>query len=134
MYETRSLPLKTFVVLAVVGAAVVFVRMKKETLVREGAHFLQSMLSRETKLGIRIGKISGKITGVIRFDDVVLEDPDLPKGLRVLFRAKRIEFRYRLWEFLTKNFQAKILVQVTDPEVYWRPAVRLRSNPFPFFN
>jgi len=107
--------------------------MKKDALVREGATFLQNMLSRETKLGIRIGKISGKINGVVRFEDVTLEDPALPEGLRTLFRAKRVEFRYRLWEFLTKNFQAKLLVNVTDPELYWRPDMQRRNDSPPFF-
>ena len=133
MYGTRSFLLKAIVFLAVLGAALLFVRMKKDTLVREGANFLQSLLSHETKLDIRIGKISGRITGVIRFDDVALEDPNLPEGLRVLFRAKRVEFRYRLWEFLTKNFRTKIVVQVTDPELYLRPRAH-GSGPFSFFN
>ena len=107
--------------------------MKKDTLVREGATFLQNMLSRETKLGIRIGKISGKVSGIIRFEDVTLEDPALPEGLRVLFHAKRVEFRYRLWEFLTKNFQAKIVASVTDSELYWRPNMQRRNDSPPFF-
>lgn len=134
MYGTRSLLLKTALVLAVLAAAVLFVRMRKEALVREGAGFLQNLLSRETKLDVHIGKISGKIMGVIRFDDVRLEDPGLPAGLRTFFKARRIEFRYRPWEFLTKNFRAKIVVNVLDPELHWRPTVRVRADPFPFFN
>ncbi len=133
MYGTRSPLLKLVLVLVVIAAAVFFIRIKKDTLVREGAIFLQTMLSRETKLGVRIGKVSGKVTGVIRFEDVTLEDPDLPEGLRVLFRAKRIEFRYRLWEFITKNFQAKIVVNVNDPELYWRPNMERRNDSPPFF-
>ncbi len=133
MYGTRSPLLKLVVVLVVLAAAIFFIRIKKDTLVREGATFLQTMLSRETKLGIHIGKISGRVTGVIRFEDVTLEDPGLPEGLRVLFRAKRVEFRYRLWEFLTKNFQAKIIVNVTDPELYWRPNMQHRNDAPPFF-
>ena len=134
VYGTRKPLLRALVLLAVIGAVLFFVRMKKEGLVREGANFLQTLLSRETKLDVKIGKISGKINGVIRFDDVSLEDQRLPDGLRVLFRAERIEFRYRPWEFLTKNFRARIDVSVTDPELYWRPSVRLRSDSFPLFN
>ena len=133
MYGTRSPLLKLGLVLVVLAAVVFFVRLKKDALVREGAVFLQDMLSRETKLGVHIGKISGKVTGAICFEDVTLEDPGLPEGLRVLFRAKRVEFRYRLWEFLTKNFQARIIVNVTDPELYWRPNMELRNDSPPFF-
>ena len=116
-----------------VAVAAFFIKTKKESLVREGANFLQSLLSRETALDVKIGKISGRLPARIRFDDVRLEDPDLPAGLRVLFRAERVEFRYHLIDFLTKKFNSKITVNVENPELFWFPKVRLRSDPFPFF-
>jgi hypothetical protein len=110
-----------------------FVKTKKEALVREGSNFLQSLLSRETGLDVKIGKISGRLSGLIRFEDVRLENPDLPEGLRVIFRAKRVEFRYLLIDFLTKKFNSKITVSVESPELFWRPKFRMRSEPLPFF-
>ncbi len=101
---------------------------------REGANFLQSLLSRETNLDIKIGKISGKLRGLIRFDDVRLENPNLPAGLRVIFRAERLEFNYDLFDFLSKKFHSKIVITVRSPEFYWRPPVGLRGDAFPFFS
>ncbi len=134
MSGTRKLLVKAVLLVAVFGLALALGRMKRDELIREGSHFLQGLASRESKIDVRVGKISGKLSGVIRFEDVRLEDPNLPAGMRVIFRAKRVEFRYRLWEFLTKNFRAKVAVDVKDPEFYWRPSVRLRSDPFPFFS
>ena len=41
--------------------------------------------------------------------------PNLPEGLRTLFKAERVEVRYRLWEFITKNFRSKVGVTVLKP-------------------
>ena len=133
MFFWRKLLWKLVATALLVGVAAFFVKTKKEALVREGSNFLQSLLSRETDLDIKIGKISGKLSGLIRFDDVRLEDPSLPAGLRVLFRAERVEFRYRLIDFLTKKFNSKITVNVKNPELFWFPRIRLRSEPFPLF-
>ena len=134
MSVTRKIFWKAVVLAALVGVAAFFAKTKKDMLVREGANFLQALLSRESNLDVKIGKISGKLSGAIRFDDVRLEDPRLPTGLKVLFRADRVEFRYRPWEFFTKNFTSKITVNVKNPEIYWLPAIRLHYDPFPFFN
>lgn len=133
VFWSRKLFWKLVAAALLVAVAAFFVKTKKESLVREGANFLQTLLSHETALDVKIGKISGKLNGRIRFDDVRLEDPDLPVGLRVLFRAERVEFRYHLIDFLTKKFNSKITVNVEDPELYWLPKIRLRSDPFPFF-
>lgn len=128
----RRLLLKIVLLAAVFTAALAFGRMKKDALVEEASVFLQKLLSRESKIDIRVGRVSSNLTGMIAFEDVRLEDPALPAGMKVFFRARRIEFRYRLWEFITKNFRAKIAIDVLDPEVFWRPSVEMRSDPFPF--
>lgn len=129
----RKFYIKLAVVLLVFSACAFVLRQKKEMLVREGTNFLQQLLSRETQLDIKIGKISGKVSGVVRFEDVRLEDPRLPAGLQLILRAREIELRYQLFDFLTKNFASKIIVAVKEPEFYWRPQASLRHDHFGLF-
>jgi hypothetical protein len=110
-----------------------FVKERKELLVREGSGFLQNLLSRETNLHVQIGKISGRLTGVVRFEEVRLEDPALPVGLRLLFSAKEIEVKYRLADFFTKKFDSKVRITVKDPVFYWRPRISLKRDRFGFY-
>ena len=117
-----------------IAVAVFFVKTRKEILVREGSNFLQALLSRETNLDVKIGKISGRLSGVIRFEDVRLENPNFPEGLRVIFRAERVEFKYLLIDFLAKRFNSKVTINVENPELHWRPKLQLHSEPFPFFD
>ena len=133
MFFRRKWLWKLIVAVLLIAVAAYLVRSKKEALVREGSNFLQSILSRETDLDIKIGKISGKLSGVIRFEGVRLENPALPEGLRVIFRAERVEFKYGWVDFLTKNLNSKITVIVEDPEIFLRPKLRLDPEPFPFF-
>jgi hypothetical protein len=119
--------------LLVFSAGVFILKQKKEMLVREGTDFLQRLVSRETQFDIKIGKISGRLSGVVRFENVRLEDPALPAGLKLILRAKEIEIRYRLVDFLTKNFVSKIVVTVREPELYLRPHVSLRHDRFGLF-
>ncbi len=102
-------------------------------LVREATNFIQHLLSRESQLDIKIGKISGRLSGVVRFEDVRLEDPALPAGLKLILRAKEIELRYRWVDFLTKNFASKIVVTVREPELYWRSQLSLHRDRFGLF-
>jgi hypothetical protein len=127
----RKALLKWGVLLVVFVTAFALARLKKDDLVREGANFLQNLLSRETGMDVRIGKISGKLNGIIRFDDVRLEDPALPEGLKTVFVAERIEFRYRPVAFLQKDFGAKLNVFVQEPQLYWRPSVGIQKETFP---
>ena len=125
--------IKFILLFVVAGSVLFFVRQKKEMLVREGANFLQNIFLHETRLNVHIGKISGRLNGAIRFENVRVEDPALPVGLRLMFRAKEVEVRYRLLDFLMKKFDSKVRVKVEAPELYWRPKVSLRRNRFGFF-
>jgi hypothetical protein len=130
--KKRRLVIKLILLCALVGAISFFIKEKKQALVQDGSVFIQELISRETGLSVKIGKISGKLSGLIRFDDVKLEDNSLPVGLRTLFQAKQVEFRYHLIDFLAKKFDSKIIVILNGPEVYWRPSVRIKRDEFPW--
>ena len=129
----RKFYAKLALALVIISAVTFTAKQKKEMLVREGTHFLQRLLSRETQLDIKVGKISGRLSGSVRFDDVRLEDPALPAGLKLLLRAKRIEIRYRLLDLFTKKFSSKVTIIVTAPELISHPHPGLRHDRFGFF-
>ncbi len=128
--KKRRLVIKLILLCGLVGALSFFIKERKQALVHEGSVFIQNIISRETGLNVKIGRISGKLSGLIRFDDIRLEDGALPVGLRTLFQAKQVEFRYHLIDFLSKKFDSKIIVTLRAPEVYWRPSVRIQRNEF----
>lgn len=130
--KQRRFIVKLLLLCAFSGALYFFIKEKKQSLIREGSIFIQDMVSRETGHSVKIGKISGKVSGLIRFDDVRLEDESLPAGIRTLFQAKQIEFRYHLLDFLAKKFNSKIVVRIVQPEVYWRPSVHVRRDELPW--
>ncbi len=118
-----------------IGAAGVYLaQLKKDALVREAAAFLQKMLLRETELDFRIGRMRGKLSGGIRFEDVRIEDPALPEGDRMLFSAKEIRFRYNFLDFISKQFGSKLEVTVVEPVIVWRPSARLSREPLPILS
>jgi hypothetical protein len=130
--KRRKLLLKLGVLAIVLSAAVWVVKQKKDVLVREGADFLQRFISRETQMDVKIGGISGKLSGHIRFRDVRLEDPRLPAGLRLVFRADEVEVRFRPLDFLTKKYDSKLHLSVRGAELYVRPHIKLRRERFNF--
>ena len=121
---------------ALVAAAVFFVKERKDFLVHQAKASLEALLSRESDFEVHIGKVSGRFLGEIRFDGVEVLTPGAgPESERLFFRAKEISVRYRLLDFLSKEFNSKISVLVQDPEVYCRQKVRVsHRSDFPFFS
>lgn len=117
--------------MALGAAGVYLVQLKKDALIHEAAVFLRKMLVRETELDFRVGRISGKLSGGVRFQDVRIEDPALPEGERTLFSAKEIELHYRFLDFVSKQFGSKVQVTVTEPVIVWRPSTHLSREPLP---
>ena len=115
-----------------IGGLLFFVKIKKDMLVREASRFLQGSLSRESGLDVKIGKISGHLSGFIRFEQLRIEDPTEPTGENLIFSAREVRFRYRFLDFLTKLFDSKIEVMLVEPTVRWRPSSGLRREQFPF--
>ncbi len=119
----------------VAASAVLFIlKQKKELMIEEGTHFLENLLSRETQLDVKIGKVSGRLSGAVRFQDVRLEDPALPAEHKLILSAKEIELNYRLLDFLTKNFTSKIVLKIEKPELYWHSEMSLKRDRFGFFS
>ncbi len=109
-----------------------FLNIKRQALREEAYRTLQEMLSRQTDLDIKIGKISVNVLGFVRFRDVGVKAPWLPEGRQTVFKANEVQLRYRLLDFLSKNVQgSRIEVRIERPQVYWRPAVRIRTPTFP---
>ncbi len=120
MDRRRKLFIKLAVFLVFLCGTFFFLKHKKEMVVREGTQFLQRLLSRETEFDIKVGRITGKLSGVVRFEDVRLEDPSQPGGMKLLLRAKRIEIHYRLRDLFMKQFaNSKVTVRVIEPEIVW---------------
>ena len=130
MKNRPSLIWRIVLLVAVFAGAFVFAQTRREALVREGTDLLQRLLSREADLDVKIGKISGKLTGYVRFDDVRVEDPALPEDQRTLFRAERVELRYRVLDLLAKKFDSKISLKAVRPVVQWIPRIGLHGSPW----
>ena len=115
----RRLFVKLALVLAVLAASAFLLKQKKDMVVREGTQFLQRFLSRETQLDIKVDKISGRLSGVVRFDNVRLEDPSQSEGMRLILHAKRVEVRYRLSDLFLKKLSSKVTLLIVEPEIAW---------------
>lgn len=112
-----------------VSACLFFVRLKKETLVRECTHFLESALGRSTGVRVHVGKVSGNLLGRVRFRDIEIQKPWLPEDSRTFFKAEEIQFRYRFLDFLSKRFDSKVQVEVKNPEIHWISYPGVRKKP-----
>jgi hypothetical protein len=128
----RTTALKVISILLAGVGLFYYASVRKEALIREGTNVLQNLLSRETDYDVKIGKISGKITGLVRFDDVRLEKPGIPQELRTVFQAEQVEFHYSLFDFLAKQQFSKISIKLKRPVVTWYPQIRLRNAPLPW--
>ena len=116
------------------GTVLFFVRVKSQTLVREGGAFLRGVLSRKMGLNVKIGKVSGNLFGNIRFQNIRITDDWSAGRQRDLFRARAIRFHYRLIDFFSKKFNAKVVVTVEHPEICWRPRIGLKTERLPFLD
>ncbi len=120
-----------FLILAVAGIFLLLTA-RKETLRKHSTRFLESCLSVGTDLEFHVGKISSNGLGFIKFQNVEVSEPWLPKEQSTLFRAKEIGFRYNALDFFSKKLRSKVTVTVVDPELHWRPGIpRLRKPTFP---
>jgi len=111
-----------------------FLKAKKEALVKECTVFLETALSRGMDLDVKIGRIRGQILGRVRFERIEVRKPWLPEGHQVIFKAEEIDLSYRFLDFLSKKFDSKIVVVVKNPELHWKPHLGVRKPVFPFLD
>ncbi len=130
--ERKKLLRVSVLIVLFLACAFLFLSTRKEAIKRECTRFLEVGLGRSIEADVKIGKISGHILGFVSFKDIEVSEPWLPTERGVLFRAKEIQFRYRLLDFLSKKFDAKLEVEVKSPEIYWRPRLGLKKPSFPF--
>lgn len=130
--KKRTTLIKWTVLVLMIVAVFLFLRNRKEMLLREFSHFLGSSLSRGAGVSVQIGKISGNLLGSVRFQDIRGEAPWLPEGQNTLFKVKEIQFHYRFFDFLSKKFDSKLEVTVQEPELTWQPRVSLKKPDFLF--
>ena len=116
------------------GSVFLFADSRKESLTRHGLQLLESSLSRGTDLRVRIGAIKSNFFGFLSFENVVVDEPWMPPDEAVVFKADKIEFRYRFLDFVSKSFNSKIEVIVKKPQVYCKPRLGVRKPRFIFLS
>ncbi len=128
--------LRFFLLVLLALTGLFFVKMRKDFLLEEAQKAFQTFLSQESDYEIRIGRVSGRLTGQVRLENVeVLNPGPFPDRDRRLFSAKEIIFHYRFLDFLSKKSSSGISVTVQSPRIVCQPKFRLRRRMnFPFFN
>lgn len=110
-----------------------FLRGRKEALIKECVHLLEKSLSQTTQMDVRIGKVSGSLLGFISLQDVRVSEPGSAPAESPVLTVKELQFRYRFLDFLSKKFDSKVAMIVKSPELRWRPYVGIRRPRFPVF-
>jgi len=110
-----------------------FLRARKEALVKDCVHLLEKTLSRSSDMEVKIGKVSGSLLGFISFQDVQVAEPGVSPQEPPVLKIGEIQFRYRFLDFLSKKFDTKMVLVVKDSEVRWKPYLGIRRPHFPFF-
>ena len=108
-----------------------FIAHKKEALKKEATRLLSVLLSRGTEVKLKIGKISGRGLGLVRFENVEVSGATPLDRTHTLLKIKEITLRYRLLDFFSKEFSSKLEIRVKEPEVTWSPRISLRKADFP---
>lgn len=127
--KTKKRLFRLTLIALVAGGLFVFLKHQKEAIIRECTALFQSAVSQKTDMTVRIGKISGRFLGTVRFQDVVVADPARPND--PAFRCDEIDVRYNFLDFISKNPNPKIAIDLKKPRVHWRPGVRLRRPKVP---
>lgn len=130
--QRKKTLIKLAVLFAVAAGFFFFLSMRKDVLVEQSVRVLESFLKQGTDLTFKIDKISGNFLGSIRFKNITISQPWLPKEKQILMRADEIQFHYRLLDFISKKQLGKFRIHVTRPEVFIRPSTGIRGPRFPF--
>lgn len=118
--------------LALVGGVLGFIGSSKAAITAQATHMLEGMLSHGTEYRVTIGGIHGKLVGALIFDNVEVVDAAAPDHMR--FSFKKIHFRYRLIDLLSKRLTSRFEVVITEPNVVWIPKPGSPSPQLPFID
>ncbi len=113
------------------GLFLLLVNRKREFMERS-TRVLERVLESQSDLDIHVGKISGNLLGFVSLEAIKVTKPHLPKGKQDFLDIKKVTFQYRFLDFLSKNFSAKLRIDVEDPTIHWSPRVSVRKPSFPF--
>ncbi len=108
------------------------VRNKKDHILKQFSKALVARVARETDLTVHIGKTRGHIFGLIELEDVAIRRAWLEDEQSTVFKAKKIQVRYRFLDFLSKKFDSRVEVRLESPEIFWSPRVSVRRPKFTF--
>ncbi len=111
----------------------VFLRERKEALVRECVRLIEKGLSQSSQTRVKIGRVRGNLLGFIRFENVEVGGLGIAESEPPAFKIQELELRFRFLDFLSKRFDSKIVLIVKNPEVRWKPYLGIRVPQFPIF-
>lgn len=128
----RRFLIKGFLLACLAGSIFFFLQNRREILLNESRHFVESLISRGTDFNVKIGSMSGNLFGFVSFQDVEARESWFGQEVPPAFKAKEIQLHYRFLDFLSKKFDSDIELTVRNPEIRWAPRIRLKKPNFPF--
>lgn len=126
----RRAPFIYLLWIALFAGVVFLIAQRKDALTADAAAFLERTIERETGLRVHVDHVGGDLTGSLRLEGFSVVDP-ARVGDPPVFRARVIEARYRLLDFVSKRFSSKISIKAQDVDVHWSARSGLKRESFP---